>query len=115
MIAGCYWAPEIHEIGGRLSILFAPCFHPTDPQSNEGGAWSTVESHIMQLRDGGDPANPADWSKPAAIRKVDGTALGRPGMPANISLDMSYFEVRGQGYYTWSQRYLPTSGRSAIH
>lgn len=110
MIAGCYWAPEIHEIGGRLSILFAPCFHPTDPQSNEGGAWSTVEAHIMQLRDGGDPANPADWSKPAAIRKADGTPLGRPDMPADISLDMSYFEVRGQGYYTWSQRYLPTSG-----
>ena len=110
VIAGCYWAPEIHEIGGRLSILFAPCFHPTDPQSNEGGAWSTVESHIMQLRKDGDPANPADWSKPAAIRKADATALGRADMPANISLDMSYFEVRGQGYYTWSQRYLPTSG-----
>ncbi|WP_322966199.1 family 43 glycosylhydrolase [Sphingomonas fuzhouensis] len=110
MIAGCYWAPEIHEIGGKLSILFAPCFNPKDDQSSEGGAWSTVQSHIIQLREGGDPANPADWSKPAAIRKADGSPLGRADMPANISLDMSYFEVGGQGYYIWSQRYIPTSG-----
>jgi len=110
VIAGCYWAPEIHEIGGKLSILFAPCFNAKDDQSSEGGTWSTVQSHIIQLRDGGDPANPADWSKPAAVLKADGTALGRAEMPANISLDMSYFEVAGQGYYAWSQRYLPTSG-----
>lgn len=110
VIAGCYWAPEIHEIGGKLSILFAPCFNPKDAQSNEGGEWSTVQSHIIQLREGGDPANPADWSQPAAILNADGRALGRAEMPANISLDMSYFEVGGQGYYTWSQRYLPKSG-----
>ncbi len=73
---------------------------PTDDRSNEGGSWSTVQSHIIQLRDGGDPANPADWSKPMAIGNADGTLLGRPEMPANISLDMSYFELRGQGYYT---------------
>ena len=110
VIAGCYWAPEIHEIGGRLSILFAPCFNPKDDQSSQGGEWSQVQSHIIQLREGGDPANPADWSKPAAIRKADGTPLGRPDMAANISLDMSYFEVGHQGYYIWSQRYLPKSG-----
>ncbi|WP_260928723.1 family 43 glycosylhydrolase [Novosphingobium sp. 9] len=107
VIAGCYWAPELHEIGGRLSLLFAPCFNPDDNQKNEGGLWSTVESHIMQLREGGDPANPADWSKPAAVLKADGNPLGREGFAHNISLDMSYFEVRGQGYYIWSQRYLP--------
>ncbi len=110
VIAGCYWAPELHEIGGKLSILFAPCFNPEDDQSNEGGAWLRVESHIIQLRDGGDPANPADWSQPAAIRKADGTPLGRAEMPANISLDMSFFTVGGQSYYTWSQRYLAGPG-----
>lgn len=106
VIAGCYWAPELHEIGGRLSILFAPCFNPKDDQSHEGGSWDTVEAHIMQMRPGGDPANPADWSKPAAVRKADGSPLGRAGYPGNISLDMSYFEAGGQGYYMWSQRYL---------
>ncbi|WP_343525536.1 family 43 glycosylhydrolase [Sphingomonas sp.] len=110
VIAGCYWAPEIHEIGGKLSILFAPCFNPQDDQSNQGGDWSTVAAHIIQLRDGGDPANPADWSRPAAIRKTDGSPLGRAEMPANISLDMSFFTVGDQSYYIWSQRYLGTSG-----
>jgi GH43 family beta-xylosidase len=109
-IAGCYWAPELHEIGGKLSILFAPCFNPKDDISNKDAAWFTVESHIMQLRDGGDPADPDEWSKPAAVRKADGTRLGRSGMKNNISLDMSYFEVGGVHYYTWSQRYLPIAG-----
>src|SRR5699024_694633 len=25
-MTGCFWAPEIHEIDGRLSILFMPCY-----------------------------------------------------------------------------------------
>jgi len=103
-IAGCYWAPEIHEIGGKLTILFSPCFNSGNPQSNDGADWRTVQSHIMQLRDGGDPANPADWSRPAAVLKADGTPLGRDGY-SNISLDMTYFEANGQAYYTWSQRF----------
>ena len=103
-IAGCYWAPEIHEIGGKLSILFSPCFNSGNSQSNDGADWRTVQSHIMQLRDGGDPANPADWSKPAAVLEADGAPLGRAGY-SNISLDMTYFEANGQAYYTWSQRY----------
>ncbi|PPF58862.1 hypothetical protein C5C13_06880 [Clavibacter michiganensis] len=106
VIAGCYWAPEIHEIGGKLSILFAPCFNPDDDQSNQGGAWFTVQAHIMQLRDGGDPANPADWSAPRAVVKSDSSPLGRSGTGRNISLDMTYFESGGTAYYAWSQRYL---------
>jgi GH43 family beta-xylosidase len=108
VIAGCYWAPEFHEIGGKLSILFAPCFNADNDQSNQNGAWFTVQAHIMQLRDGGDPANPADWSKPAAVRKADGSALGRAGYSQNISLDMTYFEAGGTAYYAWSQRYTPS-------
>ncbi|MBF4461308.1 MULTISPECIES: LamG-like jellyroll fold domain-containing protein [unclassified Rathayibacter] len=108
VIAGCYWAPEIHEIGGKLSILFAPCFNPDNDQSTQNGAWYTVQAHIMQMRDGGDPGNPADWSKPSAILKSDGSALGRVGFSQNISLDMTYFESGGTAYYAWSQRYTPS-------
>lgn len=109
-IAGCYWAPELHEIGGRLSILFAPCFNRQDDRSADDGAWDTVQAHIMQLRAGGDPADPAAWSRPAAVRKADGSPLGRADFAANISLDMSYFTVGGQAYYIWSQRYLRPGG-----
>ncbi len=105
-IAGCYWAPELHEIGGKLSILFAPCFNPNDRNSPNDGAWFTVQAHIMQLKDGGDPANPADWSKPAPVLKSNGNALGNEAFGSNISLDMSYFEAGGSAYYIWSQRYL---------
>ncbi|WP_022879013.1 LamG-like jellyroll fold domain-containing protein [Microbacterium sp. B19] len=104
-IAGCYWAPEIHEIGGKLSILFSPCFNENDTTSNEGGSWTTVQSHIMQLKDGGDPGNPDDWSKPAAVLTAAGQPLGRDGY-RNISLDMTYFEANGKAYYAWSQRYI---------
>jgi len=106
VIAGCYWAPEIHEIGGKLSILFAPCFNLSDSQSHEYGDWTTVQAHIMQLKDGGDPADPADWSAPAPILTPDGAPLGRPGHARNISLDMTYFEAGGASYYAWSQRYI---------
>lgn len=105
-IAGCYWAPEIHEIGGKLSILFSPCFNSGNPGANDGADWTTVQSHIMQLRDGGDPANPDDWSKPAAVLSPVGAPLGRAGYDRNISLDMTYFEANGQSYYAWSQRYI---------
>ncbi|WP_193755335.1 LamG-like jellyroll fold domain-containing protein [Microbacterium testaceum] len=107
VIAGCYWAPEIHEIGGKLSILFAPCFNPDNPNANEGGQWFTVQAHIMQLRDGGDPANPNDWSQPSAVRKADGSPLGRAEFGRNISLDMTSFVSGGVTYYAWSQRYTP--------
>jgi GH43 family beta-xylosidase len=108
-IAGCYWAPEIHEIGGKLSILFSPCFNSGDSHANDGADWTTVQSHIMQLRDGGDPANPDDWSKPAAVLSPQGAPLGRAGYDRNISLDMTYFEANGQAYYAWSQRFIGAS------
>jgi GH43 family beta-xylosidase len=110
VIAGCYWAPEIHEVGGRLSILFAPCFNSQDPQSSSGADWTTVEAHIMQLRDGGDPAVPGDWSKPQPVLAADGSPLGRAGYDGGISLDMTYFEADGKAYYAWSQRYVDQSG-----
>jgi GH43 family beta-xylosidase len=111
VFAGCYWAPELHEIGGKLSILFAPCFN-ADGKTNSGGDFRTVQAHIMQLRDGGNPLVPADWSKPAPILQSDGSPLQRSATLPGISLDMSYFEVNGKAYYTWSQRYIANNDYS---
>jgi GH43 family beta-xylosidase len=104
-IAGCYWAPELHEIGGKLTILFSPCFN-RNGTSNDGPDWQTVQSHVMQLRTGGDPLNPADWSQPAPVLQADGVTPLQRDNRRGISLDMSWFVVGGQAYYTWSQRYV---------
>ncbi len=95
-IGGLLWAPEFHEIDGRLYI-----FHAATP-----GEFFWEESHVMQLRAGGDPMCRADWSKPHMVMKKDGTPLCEAGKV--ISLDMTTFEYEGELYAMWSQRqFLP--------
>jgi len=97
-IAGCFWAPELHLIGGRLHCLFAPCVGAAD--------WKRVRCHVMRLRDGGDPVVAADWEPPRPVSQADGSPLQRdPGHPG-LSLDMTYVEDGGRSYVIWSQRYL---------
>ena len=70
-MTGCFWAPELHVIGGKLSVLFMPCFDgpAADPdgtandRAGKPDMW-TGRCHIMQLRqdaDGRDldPRDPA--------------------------------------------------------
>ena len=64
-IGNLLWAPEFHEINGRLYI-----FHAATP-----GEFFSEESHIMMLKDGGNPCNKDDWSRPKKIVKMDGSAL----------------------------------------
>lgn len=95
-IGGLLWAPEFHEIGGRLYI-----FHAATP-----GPFFEEESHIMALREGGNPACREDWSAPRKIVKMDGSDLCRAG--ETISLDMTCFFWEGECYVIWSQRqFLP--------
>ncbi len=82
VIAGCYWAPKSTRSAANCRSSLPPASMRRTTSPARGRAWSTVQSHIIQLRDGGDPANPADWSKPAAILKADGRALGRADMPS---------------------------------
>ncbi|QIG39630.1 family 43 glycosylhydrolase [Microbacterium sp. 4R-513] len=97
-MTGCFWAPEFHVIGGKLSILFMPCY-------NTNGApdmW-TGRASIMQLKqdaqgDDLDPSVPANWTKPQKVLRTDGSILNPI---QNISLDMTYFEDSGQSYYVW--------------
>ncbi len=95
-IGNLLWAPEFHEINGRLYI-----FHAATP-----GEFFSEESHIMTLKEGGNPANRDDWSAPRKILKKDGSELCEA--EKTISLDMTCFEWEGEYYVIWSQRqFLP--------
>ena len=111
-MTGCFWAPELHVIGGALSILFMPCFdgervNPDGSPNDRAGKpdmW-TGSCHIMQLRkdeDGKDldPREPKNWSVPDPILDPEGKALNPV---QRISLDMTVFEDSGTWYYAWQQ------------
>lgn len=89
------WAPELHEINGKLYIYLAI-----------GDAWNKVQSSIMELKEGGNPLNKADWKEPVKVMKKDGSVLYDNG----ITLDMTYFEVDGVSYYCWAQREISSRG-----
>ena len=97
LMTGCFWAPEYHEINGRLSILFMPCY------GDSPDMWSGRAS-IMQLKQDAlgadlDPAVPANWTKPSHVLRADGSDLNQVN---GISLDMTFFQDEtGQAYYVW--------------
>ena len=112
VMTGCFWAPELHVIDGRLSILFMPCFdgEATNPdgtlneRAGKPDMW-TGSCHIMQLKqdDQGndlDPREPANWSVPEPILKSDASALNPV---QRISLDMTVIADSGNWYYAWQQ------------
>lgn len=95
-IGGLLWAPEFHEVNGRLYI-----FHGATP-----GEFFWEESHVMELKEGGDPACREDWSAPRRVVKKDGSDICEAGK--EITLDMTCFEWEGDYYVVWSQRqFLP--------
>ncbi|MDT8715917.1 family 43 glycosylhydrolase [Clostridium sp. 19966] len=95
-IRGLLWAPEFHIIEDELYI-----FHGAT-----SGEFFYEESHVMQLKNGGNPMCAGDWSRPQRVLKKDGTYLCEAGK--TISLDMTNFEVNGEYYVAWSQRqFLP--------
>ena len=95
-IGGLLWAPEFHEINGRLYI-----FHAATP-----GEFFWEESHVMELREGGDPVCREDWSVPRRVVRKDGSDISEAGK--EITLDMTCFAWEGDYYAVWSQRqFLP--------
>lgn len=93
---GTFWAPEFHIAGGKLRIFCALSKSGFDPQC-----------HIMTLKDGGDIMNPDDWSAPERCVMPDGRFLGINPLgdgKNGITLDMTYFEVKGKSYAVWSFR-----------
>ncbi|WEV53084.1 family 43 glycosylhydrolase [Bifidobacterium sp. ESL0704] len=111
-MTGCFWAPELHIIGGRLSILFMPCFDgperkadgTVNDRAGKPDMW-TGSCHIMQLGQDGDgrdldPREPANWDAPRPIRGPQGEELNPV---QGISLDMTVFADSGRWYYAWQQ------------
>ena len=91
-IGGLLWAPEFHEINGKLYIV-----HAATPKE-----FFWEESCLMELKEGGNPACREDWSAPKRIGKKDGSELCEAGK--TISLDMTCFHWEGDWYVIWSQR-----------
>lgn len=95
-IGGLLWAPEFHEVNGRLYI-----FHAATP-----GEFFYEESHVMELREGGNPICKEDWSAPKRVVRKDGSNICEEGK--EITLDMTCFAWEGDYYVIWSQRqFLP--------
>ncbi len=95
-IGGLLWAPEFHIIKNKLYI-----FHAATP-----GEFFWEESHIMELKEGGNPIRKEDWSAPKRVVKKDGSDICEAGK--SITLDMTCFEWENDYYVIWSQRqFLP--------
>lgn len=95
-IGNLLWAPEFHEINGKLYI-----FHAATP-----GEFFSEESHVMELKEGGNPACKEDWKRPKRIVRADGSDICEAGK--EITLDMTCFAWEGDYYVVWSQRqFLP--------
>ena len=95
-IGGLLWAPEFHEINGRWYI-----FHAATPKE-----FFWEESHVLVLKEGGNPACREDWSEPKRVVRRDGSDICEAGK--EITLDMTTFKWQGRYYAIWSQRqFLP--------
>jgi GH43 family beta-xylosidase len=97
------WAPELHMINGRLSILLA---------IGQGSAsWNRQHANIVTLKDGGNPLVADDWNAPVTIKRPNGVQLQTN--QNGITLDMTYFEDAGNHYYMWSQRFIRSGTATA--
>ena len=76
------WAPEFHEINGKLYIF----------SCGDDGEFYWEESHLMELREGGNPVCREDWSRPKRIKCADGSDICEAGK--EITLDMTCFSGR---------------------
>lgn len=89
-IKGLLWAPEFHVINGKMYI-----FHAATT-----GEFVHEQSHVIMLKEGGDPKRKEDWTEPKRVVKKDGSELCSNG----ITLDMTTWEDNGKHYIAWSQR-----------
>lgn len=91
-IGNLLWAPEFHIIEGRLCI-----FHAATPAKFEN-----EQSHVMRLKENGNPMLKSDWEVPRRVVKKDNSPLIEGG----ITLDMTVIQNKGRHFVVWSQRQL---------
>lgn len=96
------WAPEFHQIGEDLYLLFA----------SSQGEFIQIRSLMMKLKTGGNPLKAEDWEEPVVVLKQDDTPLFDKG----ITLDMTYFAVDNKHYVIWAQRqFIPVDTGSFLY
>ncbi len=84
-----FWAPEFHEIGGELYIIFAVSGHSWGPQC-----------HMMKKKKTGNITDPDAWENPVRVVRKDGTPLTEEA----ITLDMTFVRAQTGSYVIWSYR-----------
>lgn len=89
-VKGLLWAPEFHEVGGKLYI-----FHACTT-----GEFGNEESHVMAYNGKGDLVERDSWEMPIKVKKADGSDIYDKG----ITLDMTTFDIGDDTYAAWSQR-----------
>lgn len=112
---GYHWAPELHVITDsdgteRLYCFFAtmPTGQENDPNITNSPNWAGPSAYVMELEEGGDPTDASDWIEHRVLA-ADGGVLS----PHGLSIDMTYFEVAGQPYVSWSQGSQTLTGEKA--
>lgn len=82
------WAPEIHEIKGRIYIFFAA--------GNKDDVWH-IRPYMLRL-EGNDLMND-NWSELGKVKASDEDTISFN----SFSLDMTHFEHRGKHYLIWAE------------
>jgi len=85
------WAPEIHEINGKLYVYYTGSID----RNNVFG----IRPHVLECIDRNDPMNPNSWIERGAFKTTDDDKFSF----SNFSLDMTYFENNGEHYVIWAQ------------
>lgn len=95
---GTFWAPEFHEIDGKLHIFCA---------LSEKGRGFDPQAHVITLREGGNLMDPSEWDEPKRCVMPDGRFLNQNPLgdgKGGITLDMTCFEAGENHYAVWSYR-----------
>lgn len=95
-----HWAPELHEIGGELYLLFA---------ANQNNDFD-IQCMVMKLKTDGNPKSYEDWNFLTRYLNKDGGMLTDAVGYGGITLDMTHFSYNNKNYVVWAQRNFGKNG-----